>query len=490
MGKPVSSNGIENGFGDPKAYREAIALVAVAALAAVLAGCRPEDSDPPVPDPRPNIVIILVDDLGWNDVGYHGSEIRTPFIDRLAREGVRLSRFYGTPICTSTRAGLMTGRSPMRYGLIYAVIQLWTNYGLPLDEHILPESFRAAGYATAMVGKWQLGHDHVRQLPFNRGFDHYYGMVHGPIDYFTHVVGFGPTVTGAVDWQRNGRTVYEDGYATDLLAREAVRLIETRDRGRPLLLYLAFNAAHSPLQAPQNLIDSYAEITDERRRIFAAMVESMDAGIGSVLMALEREGISDNTLILFFSDNGSHQTWGRTEPLRGGKGTVFEGGIRVPAIVHWPAGLEGGREVSHAFSNLDVFPTLAAAAGVPPRNEKPFDGRNVWPQIQGGDALPARDLFFAVEQSDDFWFAVLHGEWKLVRIESKRNDQAKNHLFQIEEDVSEANDVSAAHPAIVTGLMQRLIEWRRLHPSTGIRRNIKPHPGWVPPEDWASGVRQ
>ncbi len=484
----MGPDGVENALGEPAAYRVAIALVAVAIA---LAGCRSrEDSEPPVPDPRPNILIFLVDDLGWNDVGYHGSEIRTPRIDRLAREGVRLGRFYVTPICTSTRAGFLTGRSPMRYGLIYSVIQLWTNFGLPLDEHILPESFQAAGYATAMVGKWQLGHDHVRQLPFNRGFDHFYGLVHGPIDYFTHVVGFGPTVTGALDWQRNGRTVYEDGYATDLLAGEAIRLIETRDRGRPLLLYLAFNAAHSPLQAPQDLIDSYGEIDDPQRRIFAAMVESTDANIGSVLDALEREGIDDNTLVLFFSDNGSHQTWGRTGPLRGGKGSVFEGGIRVPAIVRWPAGLEGGREVSHVTSTLDVFPTLAAIAGVPARNEKPFDGRNVWPQIEGGEALPTNDLFFAVEQSEDFWFAVVHGEWKLVRVESKRNLDAKNYLFQIEDDESEANDVSAEHPAIVNGLMHRLIAWRKLHPSTGIRRNIKPHPGWVPPEDWATGVRR
>ena len=466
----MGPDGVENALGEPAAYRVAIALVAVAIA---LAGCRSrEDSEPPVPDPRPNILIFLVDDLGWNDVGYHGSEIRTPRIDRLAREGVRLGRFYVTPICTSTRAGFLTGRSPMRYGLIYSVIQLWTNFGLPLDEHILPESFQAAGYATAMVGKWQLGHDHVRQLPFNRGFDHFYGLVHGPIDYFTHVVGFGPTVTGALDWQRNGRTVYEDGYATDLLAGEAIRLIETRDRGRPLLLYLAFNAAHSPLQAPQDLIDSYGEIDDPQRRIFAAMVESTDANIGSVLDALEREGIDDNTLVLFFSDNGSHQTWGRTGPLRGGKGSVFEGGIRVPAIVRWPAGLEGGREVSHVTSTLDVFPTLAAIAGVPARNEKPFDGRNVWPQIEGGEALPTNDLFFAVEQSEDFWFAVVHGEWKLVRVESKRNLDAKNYLFQIEDDESEANDVSAEHPAIVNGLMHRLITWRKLHPSTGIRRNI------------------
>ena len=426
----MGPDGVENALGEPAAYRVAIALVAVAIA---LAGCRSrEDSEPPVPDPRPNILIFLVDDLGWNDVGYHGSEIRTPRIDRLAREGVRLGRFYVTPICTSTRAGFLTGRSPMRYGLIYSVIQLWTNFGLPLDEHILPESFQAAGYATAMVGKWQLGHDHVRQLPFNRGFDHFYGLVHGPIDYFTHVVGFGPTVTGALDWQRNGRTVYEDGYATDLLAGEAIRLIETRDRGRPLLLYLAFNAAHSPLQAPQDLIDSYGEIDDPQRRIFAAMVESTDANIGSVLDALEREGIDDNTLVLFFSDNGSHQTWGRTGPLRGGKGSVFE----------------------------------------------------------GGEALPTNDLFFAVEQSEDFWFAVVHGEWKLVRVESKRNLDAKNYLFQIEDDESEANDVSAEHPAIVNGLMHRLITWRKLHPSTGIRRNIKPHPGWVPPEDWATGVRR
>ncbi|MBM3745567.1 MAG: arylsulfatase, partial [Acidobacteria bacterium] len=242
----------------------------------------------------PNVVIILADDLGWADVGFHGSEIRTPNLDRLATQGVRFERFYSYPLCSPTRSALMTGRSPMRLGVAYSVIRPWSSYGVPLEEHFMPQSFQAAGYSTAMTGKWHLGHARAGFMPNARGFDHAYGHVNGAIDYYTHIR------DGGLDWHRNGRSVREEGYATDLLAGEAARIIENRDRNRPLFLYLPFNAPHTPLQAPQPLLDKYASIADPRRRTFAAMVDSLDQGVGRVLAALDKSGMADNTMVLFF----------------------------------------------------------------------------------------------------------------------------------------------------------------------------------------------
>ena len=297
----------------------------------------------------PNVVIILADDLGTADVGFRGSEIQTPNIDRLAREGTQFDRFYSFPVCSPTRSALMTGRSPMRLGVAYSVIRPWLSYGLPAEEHLMPETFRAAGYQTAMAGKWHLGHSQARFLPHRRGFDEAYGHLNGAIDYYTHVR------DGGLDWQRNGRSVREEGYTTDLLAAEAVRQIRGRDKGRPFFLYLAFNAPHTPLQAPQALIDKYARIPDQRRRTFAAMVDAMDSGVGRVLGALDDEGIAGSTIVLFFSDNGGPTNQGaRNTPLRGAKATTFEGGIRVPAVLRWPGQVRQGEKSKQVFTAMDV----------------------------------------------------------------------------------------------------------------------------------------
>ena len=223
---------------------------------------------------HPNVIVILADDLGSADLGCYGSEIETPNLDRLAGQGVRFTHFHSFPLCSPTRAALMTGRSPMRCGVAYHVIRPWLSYGLPLEEHILPQTFKAAGYQTAITGKWHLGHSQVKYLPHSRGFDHAYGHVNGAIDYYTHIR------DGGLDWHRNGKSVREEGYSTDLLAAEACRWIRSRDRSRPFFLYVPFNAPHSPLQAPKPLIEKYAGIKDERRRVFAAMVDAMDSAAG------------------------------------------------------------------------------------------------------------------------------------------------------------------------------------------------------------------
>ncbi|MCZ6462872.1 MAG: arylsulfatase, partial [Proteobacteria bacterium] len=287
---------------------------------------------------QPNVLLILADDLGWNDVGYHGSEIRTPHLDALATEGVRLESFYVQPYCSATRAALLTGRYPMRMGLQKGLIRPWEKDGLPLEERTLAEALKGAGYATAALGKWHLGAAREAYLPLWRGFDHHYGHYNGAIDYFTH------ELYGGLDWHRNGIAVDEEGYATDLLADEAVRWIRRVDPGRPFFLYLAFNAPHSPLQAPDEQRDRYPEIDDPRRRIYAAMVSALDDGVGRIVAALEEDGRLDDTIVVFASDNGGHpKAEGDNTPLRGQKGNAYEGGIRVPAFVFWRGRLPAGR---------------------------------------------------------------------------------------------------------------------------------------------------
>jgi arylsulfatase A-like enzyme len=286
---------------------------------------------------RPHIVYLLADDLGWKDMGFHGaSEIKTPHLDKLAAGGARLDQFYVHPMCTPTRAALMTGRYPFRYGLQTLVIPSKGNYGLATDEWLLPQALKEAGYATRMVGKWHLGHADRKYWPRQRGFDYHYGAVLGEIDYFTH------SAHDVLDWQRNDHPVQETGYVTELLGRDAVRLISEHDPSQPLFLYLAFTAPHAPYQAPPEYLDRYAGIGDPARRNYAAMITCLDEQIGRVLAALEERGLRENTLVVFHGDNGGTRDTrlsgeGQVKtapcdngPLRGGKGQLYEGGTRVP----------------------------------------------------------------------------------------------------------------------------------------------------------------
>ncbi|MCP5119443.1 MAG: sulfatase-like hydrolase/transferase, partial [bacterium] len=258
------------------------------------------------------------------DGGYHGSEIRTPHIDSIASRGIKLERFYAYPMCSPTRAALLTGRSAVELG-VHGPISPRAPHGLPTDEHLLPQAFKNAGYQTYMTGKWHLGLGHVNYFPQNRGFDHFYGHLGPSLDYFSRII------AGGLDWQRNGATVREEGYTTELLTAEAVKLIRERDQDRPLLLYVTFNAVHAPLQAPQAYVDRYPNIENPRRRTYAAMTTAMDDGIGRILATLDAEKITADTLILFISDNGGGRGAASNVPLRSGKGSIFEGGIRVPA---------------------------------------------------------------------------------------------------------------------------------------------------------------
>jgi len=432
---------------------------------------------------RPNIVILLADDLGFSDVGYHGSEIRTPNIDRLAKEGLRLERAYSCPVCSPTRSALMTGRVAMRLGLGYTVIRPWSNFGVSLEERFLPQAFHDAGYQTAISGKWHLGHGDARYLPHARGFDQAYGHVNGAIDYFTH------EREGGLDWHRNGKSVVEEGYSTTLLGNEAVRFIERRDRNRPFLLYVPFNAPHSPLQAPAEVLKRYANIQDSKRRAYAAMVDVMDEQIGRILGSLDKEKLANDTIVLFFSDNGGPINLGATNtPLRNGKATTFEGGIRVPAVIRWSGVLKPGISQQVLYT-ADYFPTLAAAARVEPGNKLPMDGKNLWPELKSGQRRVREDLFFSVESGGMMRYAVLRREWKVVREVNSSTNKATDYLFRIEDDPSEKTNLAEREPKLVAELGEVIDKWRALHPANGQRLSGGPPAGWKVPERWAESAR-
>lgn len=429
----------------------------VPALLAVLLGA---SAAPAQPGPaRPHIVHIVADDLGWKDVGYHGSDIRTPNIDRLAMTGARLEQFYVQPMCTPTRACLMTGRYPCRYGLQTAVILSGHTYGLPTDEWLLPQALKEAGYRTAIVGKWHLGHGDRKYWPRQRGFDWQYGPLIGEIDYFTH------KQHGVTDWFRDNEPVDEEGYSTLLLGNDAVRLIGAHDPGTPLYLYLAFNAPHTPYQAPQKDLDRYAGIADPSRRAYAAAITAMDEQIGRVLEALEQRGMSDNTLVLFHSDNGGTRNAmfaGEGDmskvvipcdngPYRDGKGSLYEGGTRVCAIANWKGRIQPGvnNAVLHA---VDLYPTLAGLAGASTARCKPLDGVDVWPTLATGAPSPRTEVVYNVEA---FRAGIRQGDWKLIW---RTPLPASIELYNLANDPGEKTNLAAQHPEIVASLQKRVGE--------------------------------
>ena len=428
---------------------------------------------PAVAADRPNIVVILADDLGNADLGYRGSDIKTPNIDKLAKEGVRLESFHGMPVCTPARAALMTGRYPMRYGLQTLVIFPNHSYGLPTDERTLPQALKEAGYRTLMVGKWHLGHADKKYWPQNRGFEHFYGNTVGEVDYFTHQRG------GVTDWQRNGKFITEKGYVTTLFGDEAVRLIEKQDKTKPFFLYFASLAPHAPYQAPKADEDRYAStIKDPTRRTYAAMITSLDDQVGRIVAALEKRGLRENTLIIFSSDNGgprsavvasgAHSKEEREAggvkqeslpasngELRGGKGSLHEGGVRVPTIFNWPARLKP-RVVDEPLHMVDVMPTALALAGAKANPaDKPLDGVDIWATVAEGKPSPHDDILVNVEA---FRGAVIKGKWKLVKIALL---PGKTELFDLAADPGEKNDVAAQNPEIVRDLESRLIAYAK-----------------------------
>ena len=373
----------------------------------------------------PNILVIVVDDLGWAGVGFHAPAMPTPNLDRLAKEGTELDRFYAYPVCSPTRAALLTGQMPRRFGIVNPLNG--QDRGVPAGEVTLPSVLHDAGYTTALVGKWHLG---TASSPQKAGFDHFYGFLSSGTDYFKHTA-----KNGRLDWQRDGKSVEEEGYSTYLLADEAVRQIKARDAKKPFYIQLCFNAPHDPLAAPAELV--------EKRGLYKAVVEAMDIGIGRVLEAIDAEKLRENTLVVFLSDNGAGGAEGGSNaPMRGGKGSVYEGGIHVPAVVRWTGKLAAGAHLAQPMCVQDLLPTLAEVSGAKIPEAAKLDGASQWAAISSGKVVEREPFVIA-----SFDNAVYDGAWKLIMFEG-----TTRALFNLAIDPFERNDVAKDNPEIVARL--------------------------------------
>lgn len=425
-------------------------------------------ASPAAPAP-PNILFILADDLGRQDVGFTGgTEIKTPVLDRLAAAGAKFDAFYVQPVCSPTRAALLTGRYPMRHGLQVGVVRPWAQYGLPLDERTLPQALKEAGFQTAICGKWHLGHCQPNYLPTRRGFDHQYGHYNGALDYFDH------TRDGGFDWHRDDRVCREEGYTTHLVAKEASRLIRERDKAKPFFLYVPFNAVHAPHQVPEQYKEPYSQLA-EPRRTYAGMVAAMDEAIGQIVATLEAESLRDTTLIIFSSDNGGPAPGRVTDngPYRAGKGTLYEGGVRVCAFATWPGKIPAGTTVTGPLHIVDWYPTLLNLAGASLKQKLPLDGRDAWAAITQGAPSPHSEILLNTTPAKG---AIRVGDWKLVLNGNAVDDEGETapageqtakkkkkkaaeapavELFNLVQDPYEKSNQAAANPAKVKELRQR-----------------------------------
>ncbi len=424
--------------------RRTIAAIAAALAALVLGGCLsvPLAAESPR---KPNIVIILADDAGYGDFGFQGSrEMLTPNIDALARQGVLYEQAYATtPFCSPSRAGLLTGRHPLRYGFEFNLTHDPAPgidpafMGLAKGERTLADRLKAIGYRTIAVGKWHLG-DAPQFHPNARGFDHFYGLIGGNSSYFPESV-----KPGAL--QRNGAAATARAYLTDDFAAEAIAQIDAA-AGQPFLLYLAFTAPHTPMDATAADIARFRHIADPQRRRLAAMMWGLDRATGRVLEALKARGLERNTLVIFTNDNGGDAIGldADNRPLRGMKGTLLEGGIRVPMIVRWPDGTGAGERRSHPVSLMDIVPTaLTLAGGTLPRG---LDG---FPLLPAGSKAE-RTLHWRY----DTVAAMRQGPWKLLRFP----DRAPQ-LYNLAQDPGEAHDLAPAQPERLAAMMKALFAW-------------------------------
>jgi len=395
-----------------------------------------------VPGPnkrKPNIVLILADDLGYAGLGVQGcTDIRTPNIDSIAKNGVRFTNGYvSCPLCSPTRAGLLTGRYQQRFGHEFnpgPESSAHPDFGLPLTEVTIADRLKSLGYATGIVGKWHLGYK-PQFHPQKRGFDEFVGFLAGAHSYLPATEA---RMSGSI--LRGTEAMNEPEYLTDAFARDAVSFME-RHKSVPFFLYLAFNAVHTPLQATEKYLSRFSAITDGTRRTHAAMLSAMDDAVGAVLAKLREIEAEKNTLIFFMSDNGgpTRQTTSSNAPLRGYKGQMFEGGIRVPFFVQWKGQVPSGKIYDHPVTSLDIYPTAVVAAGgmVPP--DWKLDGVNLVPYLTGENAgQPHETLYWRMGANH----AIRHADWKLV----VERGEPRPRLFNLADDIGEKNDLSDKVP--------------------------------------------
>lgn len=430
----------------------------------------------------PNVLIIVADDLGYADLGCTGAtDIRTPNLDRLAATGVRLDDFRVCPMCSPTRAGLLTGRWPGRFGMMRAVVTPWSPIGLPAEEATLPERLSGRYPRRGIVGKWHLGSARRAYHPLAHGFSSFLGCYTGAVDYFTQ------DRDGQRDWHIDHQSGGATGYTTDLIADAAERFVGESPVGEPWFLYVPFTAPHSPFQAPADTKRRYAHLPTEKERTYAAMVDHMDQAVGRILRAVESRADAANTLVWFFSDNGGVAGVGSNAPWRGHKLSVYEGGTRVCAALRWPAGgLRDGKTFAGRIGYIDVMPSVLAAAGV----EIPVggDGLDVLPAVRGERVLPERPWFTYLHQDRTASASVHLGTWKLIVRGEIFGDQAPNRseLYDLATDPGERVDRADAELQRVRDLHAHLRTFSTwLKPGVGAYAEGKD--GFVVPERWEMG---
>ena len=413
----------------------------------------------PAPAPKPNILYILVDDMGYADIGFNGcKDIHTPNIDKLAEKGAILTSFYAQPVCSPGRSVLLTGRYPMHTGIYNVVNPQGTGLRgpLPLDERTLAQALHEVGYTTAICGKWHLGSDSMEYRPTKRGFDSQYGLYGGALNYLTHEAG--DKKIGKIDWWRNDMACADTGYTTHLIADEACRIIKEQPAGKPLFHYGATNDVHGPLSSPDEYKKPYANLPKDRLEL-AGATAALDADIGRIIAALDAKGLTKNTLIIYSSDNGG-PSWNRSSqngPLRGGKSDIYDGGMRVCAFATWPGKIPSGIHINEPLHAVDWFPTLCKLTGASTAQKKPLDGLDIWPVLTQGaksphDAIP-------LIGSRDGQYAIRVGDWKLLinPAEFKRNVKSEPvELYNLAEDLGEKNNLAATQPERVKEMRARL----------------------------------
>jgi len=437
------------------------------------------------PASRPNIVILLADDLGYGDLSCNGNTLHeTPNIDRLSREEARFSRFYTAPISSPTRTGLLTGMFPSRLGLRDNVCKPWLSFGMDTQYETMADVLGQAGYSNrAIVGKWHLGSS-AEYWPTSRGFTHFYGCVNGAIDYFLH------ERDGQLDWHNDRQNSYDKGYSTDLIADHAVSCIENYVKDGPFFLYVAFNAPHEPLQAKDADIQYYAQKmgknmdaltpAEKRKATYAAMVGCLDQGVGRIIAQLKRSNLWDNTMVLFFSDNGPIQIG--TTPYRGKKNQEFDGGLRAPAYMHWPGVVKGNSDIAQLTGFIDILPTLRDYLGITDKPKYPYDGISVLSVLNGSKENIVRDLYLGrgamVSQNFKFIFQKSNPSLKLQHdflcyypnnpLEERNEIGSDDPIFKAE----------AARLAALTAELDRQIPENRVDDSSS------PPQGYVPMKNW------
>lgn len=418
---------------------------------------------------QPNILFLLADDLGWNDVAFHGGNVPTPHLDRLAAEGVELTQHYVCPVCSPTRSAFLSGRYATRFG----IVNPQNPRAYRWDTITLPRALKAAGYDTALCGKWHLG-SKPEWGPQLFGFDHTYGSLAGGVGPWDHHYKKGEFTN---TWERDGKLIEESGHVTDLITREAIQWLESRG-DKPFFLYVPFTAVHIPIREPKEYVERVpAAITEASRREYGACVMHLDDSVGKILAALEKTGKAANTLVIFGSDNGGYPTarnddpqypsdnyapgpaGGDNTPLRGAKQDVYEGGIRTPAIARWPGHLTAGKFTGVAHI-ADWMPTFCGLAHYTAEKDLQWDGIDLWPQLTGATPAAPRAIYIAAPN-----FAarmVRDGDWKLIVTAKKKAGAAPSdgavELFNLREDPNEKEDLASREPERVIALRAKLEE--------------------------------